>query len=216
MALKRNLVRPTPSSVRSKLPRVTLNKETGEPMSTSTIYRIFVSRCYDDTDDDPWVFMPTLVKDYSPASMLPRRAFMRQHIKDNFRGAIWRNTVAIDICSSLFPTTVARIEEQRVAAMGKERLMSKKFKMRGCGGMPREAFAQMGELFFQLMFDLTQVVSNQRYIQAPCQAPAKHLPSAPIFQPSAPNHCKTIWKNTWRATLNFRPSTLFIILKGQM
>ena len=57
MALKRSLVKPTPSGVRAKLPRLSLNKETGEPMSKSTIYRVFVTRCYDETEDDPWVFM---------------------------------------------------------------------------------------------------------------------------------------------------------------
>ena len=57
MALKRSLMKPTPSGVRAKLPRLSLNKETGEPMSKSTIYRAFVTRCYDETEDDPWVFM---------------------------------------------------------------------------------------------------------------------------------------------------------------
>ena len=49
--------------------------------------------------------------------------------------------------------------------------------------------------------------------QAPCQAPAKHLPSAPIFLPSAPDQSTTMWENTTNGNQFFRPSTLFIILK---
>ena len=36
-------------------------------MSKNTIYRIFQSRCYDENEEDPWTFMPTLSKDNLPA-----------------------------------------------------------------------------------------------------------------------------------------------------
>ena len=48
MALKRKLVRPTPAHVRAKMPRRCLNPDTGEAMSKSTIYRIYVTRCFDE------------------------------------------------------------------------------------------------------------------------------------------------------------------------
>ena len=131
MSLKRDLIRPTPQSVRAKVPRRSLNPETGCPMSKNTVYRIFRSHCFDETEDDPWVFMPTLSKDYLPTAMKPRRAQMAKHILNTFSAKSWTNTIAIDPCSSLLPRNEAKSEEQRVAAMGKSRFMSKKSRGKG-------------------------------------------------------------------------------------
>ena len=65
MSLKRNIIRPTPARVRAKRPRSCLNPETGESASDWLIYQIFKTLCYDDTEDDPWIYLPTVTKDYS-------------------------------------------------------------------------------------------------------------------------------------------------------
>ena len=94
-------------------------------MSKHTFYRIFVARCYDENEDDPWIYLPTLSKDYLPSNMKPRRMTMAQHILDTFAAGMSQHFVSIDPCSSLLPRTLAKSEEQKVAAMGKNRFMSK-------------------------------------------------------------------------------------------
>ena len=99
-------------------------------MSKDTIYKIFVSRCYDESEDDPWVYMPTLAKDYLPTGMKPRRKTMAEFIIENFSGGMWQHQVSIDPCSSLLPRTTARSEEQQIAAMGSSRFMSAKSRLK--------------------------------------------------------------------------------------
>ena len=82
MRLKRKIVRPTPARVRAKVPRSALNEETGEAASNWTIYNIFKTMCYDEAEDDPWQYLPTVTKDYLPESMKPKRVAMAQHILD--------------------------------------------------------------------------------------------------------------------------------------
>ena len=131
MALKRKITRPTPAKVRALLPRVCLNPATGEPASNDTIYRIFKTMCFDETEDDPWQYMSTVTKDYLPESMKPRRVAMAQHILDHVTGTATASHVAIDPCSSLLPMSDTRSEEQRVAALGKSRCMSPGSKYNG-------------------------------------------------------------------------------------
>ena len=126
MSLKRQLIRPTPQEVRAKRPRRCLNPETGQPASNDTIYRIFKTRCYDESEDDPSVYLPTLSKDYLPSGMRPRRCTMAQHTTDAFSACSWSHSLAFDPCSSLLPKTLARSEEQKIAAMGQSRFMSRK------------------------------------------------------------------------------------------
>lgn len=57
MDLKRKKVTPTPRRVRARLPQVAKNPETGKLMDKKTIRRVFQTRCYDDTEDDPWQFL---------------------------------------------------------------------------------------------------------------------------------------------------------------
>ncbi len=54
MGTKAAIIRPTPARCRAILPRKTINKKSGLPMSDRTFQRIFTSRCYDETEDDPW------------------------------------------------------------------------------------------------------------------------------------------------------------------
>jgi hypothetical protein len=131
MTLKRQLVRPTPANVRGKAPRLCLNKATGEPISDFTFHNIYREHCYDEKEDDPWHYLPTLSQDFLPSEMKPRRVTMSTHIVDTFAAGALQHQVAVDPCYSLLPTTAARTEEQRVAALGKLRWMSKKARRTG-------------------------------------------------------------------------------------
>ena len=55
MDTKRKLVRPTSAIARAKLPRLSINAETGNPISDTTMYDIMHTLCYDEDEDDPWV-----------------------------------------------------------------------------------------------------------------------------------------------------------------
>ena len=124
MGLKRKLVRPTPARVRAKARRSSLNPETGEPASNWTIYNIFKTMCFDESEDDPWQYLPTVTKDYLPQAMKPKRVLMSQYILETMSAAACANHVAIDPCSSLLPKDSTRSEEQAVAALGSKRFMS--------------------------------------------------------------------------------------------
>ena len=125
MGLKKRKLKPSPARVRAVLPRLSLNKATGAPLSDEFIREIFRTRCYDETEDDPWQWLSCASQDYLPDSMLPLRVSCCQHILDNFSVRAWTSHVAIDPCYSLLPRLLARLEEQQVAAMGKVKWMSK-------------------------------------------------------------------------------------------
>eukprot|EP00973_Karenia_brevis_P007181 973723-Karenia_brevis.AAC.1 len=63
MDLKRKLVRPTPRRVRARLPQVARNTNTGRRMSDKTVQRIFQTRCYDESEDDPWMYLASPAQD---------------------------------------------------------------------------------------------------------------------------------------------------------
>ena len=48
MGNKRSLVRPTPALCRARLPRKTINKRTGNPISDRTVQRVFKALCFDE------------------------------------------------------------------------------------------------------------------------------------------------------------------------
>ena len=60
MELKQDLVAPTPEKVRICLPKRTINKSIQEPISDEQIRRIFKTMCYDEEEDDPWQFLPSV------------------------------------------------------------------------------------------------------------------------------------------------------------
>ena len=126
MNLKRKLIRTTPRNVRIRLPQLTRNPETGKPMCDKTIHGVFSTRCYDETEDDPWIYLPCVSQDVLPSELLPRRVSACRHVLRITSATSWRSHVSIDPCSSLLPRLPARLEEQEVAAMGKRRWMSKK------------------------------------------------------------------------------------------
>jgi hypothetical protein len=131
MDKKRAIERPTPSSVRAKLPSLSLNPTTGTPVSDSTVYRIFHTMCYDEKEDDPWVYAHSPSKDYVSDDMKKRRVVTAAHIVEEMPAAAWSTHVAIDPCISILPITLAHTEDQKVAALGVKKWMSKKSKYKG-------------------------------------------------------------------------------------
>ena len=151
MRLKRKILRPTPARVRAKVPRSALNAETGETASNWTIYNIFKTMCYDEAEDDPWQYLPTVTKDYLPEAMKPKRVAMAHHILDTMSAAACANHVAIDPCSSLLPKDPTRSEEQAVAALGSKRFMSAGCKYNGVNlRASKFATSQAGKSVLQL------------------------------------------------------------------
>ena len=131
MDFKRKRMEPTPRRVRARLPLVTCHPDTGKCMSPGTMRTIFTSRCFDTRVDDPWLFLPTTAQDYLPSDMKPQRVACARHILRHFPPGAWYNHVALDPCSTLLPRTPKRLEEQQVAAMGKNRWMSPKSRREG-------------------------------------------------------------------------------------
>ena len=124
MELKRGLYQPTPRRVRQRLPQASRNRITNRPMSDSSVIRIFQTKCYDEGEDDPWQYLPCLAQDVLPAEVKPLRVGAAKHILANSTARSWHSHVAIDPCYTLLPKTQERLEEQRVAAMGKMRWRS--------------------------------------------------------------------------------------------
>jgi hypothetical protein len=131
MDLKRKRVAPTPARVRAVLPRRCLNSETGLPVSDHTIHKVFKTMCFDENEDDPWQWLTSPAQDYLPTEALPLRVNMAKHILANIPARSRNNYVAIDPCSSLLPRTTKLMEEQQVAAMGKNKWMSKHSSRKG-------------------------------------------------------------------------------------
>ena len=131
MDSKRRLVKPTPGRVRAKVPRLCLNPETQTPASNWTIYKIFHTLCYDESEEDPWVYMHSPAKDYLSDSMRKHRITFARHFLQHSHASAWRGHVAIDPCISVLPRTCAQTEDQKVAAMGTQKMMSRKSRFKG-------------------------------------------------------------------------------------
>lgn len=123
---KQHLVRPTPARCRGHLPRKTINKGTGLPMSGRTAQRIFEARCYDEDGDDPWQWLGSAAQEYLPEGMRPLRVSFATTFLAMFKPVAWYWFVAIDPCRSLLPKNSVKSEEQRHAALGKMGWRSKK------------------------------------------------------------------------------------------
>ena len=126
MELKKDLVAPTPEKVRILMPRKTINKKTGSPISDTKIRTIFQSLCYDETEDDPWQYLPSPQQDCLTEDMKPVRVKTADHIITNVsKSAAW-NYVAIDPCFCLFPKKQVKSDLLNIAFMGNKKWMSKK------------------------------------------------------------------------------------------
>lgn len=125
MDLKRKLIAPTPRRVRARLPKRLINIETESPMSDRSLQRIFATRCYDEDEDDPWQFLDCLSQDALPEELKPKRVTCGREILKRTTARSWHSHIAIDPCYSLLAKTMERLEEQKIAAMGKKRWRSK-------------------------------------------------------------------------------------------
>ena len=113
MELKKDLLAPTPERVRILMPRKTINKKSGAPISDFTIRTIFKTLCYDETEDDPWHYLNSPQQDCLTESMKPHRVKTADHVLKNVgEGAAW-NFVAFDPCFSLLPTNQVKPNKEK-------------------------------------------------------------------------------------------------------
>ena len=92
---------------------------------------IFKTLCYDEDEDDPWIYLSSPQQDALTAEMKPLRVKTAQHVEDNVsKGAAW-NFVAIDPCFSLLPRKQYKADQLKIAAMGNKKWMSKKSSRKG-------------------------------------------------------------------------------------
>ena len=120
------LIAPTPRREKARLPRLSRNPETDEPMSRHTVNRIFQARCYDEAEDDPWQYLHCVSQDVLPERLLPLRVNKCRHILTITTARSWYSHVAIDPCYSLLAKTDDRSDEQKISAMGQMRWRSKR------------------------------------------------------------------------------------------
>ena len=100
--------------------------DTRTPASNWTIYKVFHTLCYDRTDDDPWVYMNSPAKDYLSDEMRKSCAAFAKHFLQHTHALAWRGHVAIDPHVTVLPSTRAQTDGQMVAAMGSQKMMSRK------------------------------------------------------------------------------------------
>ena len=131
MRMKENLEKITLPKLRARLPRATVNPDTQEPVSNWIIYKVFKSMCFDETEDDPWIYMPASTKEYLTDKMKERRVGCGEHIVDTFAANFWANCAAIDPCASLLAKSAERKELDKVRALGSRRWGSKKARHKG-------------------------------------------------------------------------------------
>ena len=131
MELKDDITAPTPEKIRVCLPKKTINKSTGEPICDATIYRIFKTMCYDEEEDDPWQFLPSLQQDCLTSEDKPYRVKTAKHVlKEITENASW-NFIAIDPCFSMLPRKEQKAELLKIAQLGHKKWMSKKSRRKG-------------------------------------------------------------------------------------
>jgi len=151
MELKRKVVQPTPRSVRARLPSTATNKTTGQPISDSTVQRVFKEMCYDEDEDDPWQWLTSPEQDVLPERLKPCRVECAKHILATQPPGSWVHYVVVDPCSSLLPKAEDRQFEQKVAALGKTKWMSKKSRRKGTNlRAPKTALSQANQQVTQV------------------------------------------------------------------
>ena len=131
MELKKALIAPTPERIRICLPKTTINKATNKSISDCTFHQVFKTMCYDEKEDDPWQYLPSLEQDCLSADMKPGRVKTATHALNNFTDDASWNFVAIDPCLTLLPTKQEKADLLKIAAMGHYKWMSKKSRRKG-------------------------------------------------------------------------------------
>ena len=131
MQMKKDIIAPTPEKIRILLPKTSINKTTQESISDFTLRQVFKTMCYDEKEDDPWQFLPSLQQDCLTDKMKPPRVKTANHVLNNItENAAW-NFVAIDPCISLLPIHQNKADLLKVAAMGIKKWMSSKSRRKG-------------------------------------------------------------------------------------
>ena len=87
--------------------------------------------CYDETEDEPWMYAYFPSKDYLSDGMRVARDRCAEHYVDEFSVGAWASHVAIDPCITILADTKAMSDEQKVAAMGVKKMMSKGSRYKG-------------------------------------------------------------------------------------
>jgi hypothetical protein len=128
---KRKLIKPTPAHARGKLPRLSINPASGAPISNWTIYNIMHTMCYDEDEDDPWVYMHSPSKDYLSDGMKKARDNCGNHYLERFATGAWATHVAVDPCITILAANQAQSDDQKVAALGIKKMMSPKSRYKG-------------------------------------------------------------------------------------
>jgi hypothetical protein len=100
-------------------------------MSDKVIREIFTTRCYDEREDDPWIYLRSPSQDALAEEMKPLRVTCCRWVARHLTSNSWYSQVAFDPCFSLLARTAAKQEELQVAAMGKSKWMSKKSARKG-------------------------------------------------------------------------------------
>ena len=131
MELKEDLILPTPEKIRVCLPRLTINRSTQEPISDWKIREVFKTMCYDENEDDPWQFLPSLQQDCLTDEEKPRRAKTANHVLEHVSESAAFNFVAIDPCFSMLPKKQSKAQLLKIAAMGIKKWMSEGSRRKG-------------------------------------------------------------------------------------
>ena len=131
MELKKALIAPTPERIRICLPKTTINKATDQSISDWTFHQVFKTMCYDEKEDDPWQYLPSVQQDCLTANMKPARTKTATHVLNNLtEDASW-NFVAIDPNLTLLPNKQEKADLLKIAAMGHYKWMSKGRRRKG-------------------------------------------------------------------------------------
>ena len=131
MELKSETEAPTPEKIRVCLPKKSINKKTQEPISDTTIYRIFKTMRYDETEGDPWHFLLSLQQDCLTADVMPYRVKTADHVLKKVIENAADNFIAIDPCFSMLPRREEKAELLKIAQLGYKKWMSKKTRRKG-------------------------------------------------------------------------------------
>ena len=91
-------------------------------MSDWSIYQVFKTMCYDESEDDPWQFLPSLQQDCLTEEMKPPRVSTAKHVLNNINEHAAWNFVAIDPCISLWPRRQEKADMLKIAARGAQQM----------------------------------------------------------------------------------------------
>ena len=106
MALKNRGYEPTVAAVVAECPSAAINPDTGLPWDKKLIAKVYKTKCYDLTPDNPWLLLNPLSKSALPDWLEEHRKVWGKNLLANNTLASWyqRNVVWWDPCSSIVPS----------------------------------------------------------------------------------------------------------------